>query len=247
MDSTGYVSLSLSSVMRRSINIAANNMANANTSGFKGERPMFDEYLHRQPNGEKVSFVLDGGSYMNTAQGGLSQTGNPLDVAVEGAGWMGYQNDEGRVVFGRDGRLTIDNEGNLVTFQGNQVLDAGGAPIAIPADVNGEIAISEDGTISDDQGNAISQVGVFDIQEIQSYERLGGGMFGVPEGAGAPQFIPELNTKVVQGFLEGSNVQPIVEITRMMNIQKSYERSVKMTENHNDLRKNTLGRLGRPA
>ncbi|MBO9428644.1 flagellar basal-body rod protein FlgF [Sulfitobacter sp. R18_1] len=247
MDNSAYVALSLSSVTRRSMEVVANNLANSNTAGFKGERAMFEEYLHKQPEGEDVSFVLDKGSYLDTSQGMLQHTGNPLNVAIEGNGWMAYQDNNGVTMFGRDGRMTLDSQGNLVTLQGKQVLDAGGAPIALPPEAGSDITISKDGMISDAQGNNLAQLGVFDVPDIQGYQRIGGGMFTVPEELGQPNLVPEMNTKLVQGFVEGSNVQPIVELTRMMSIQKSYERASKLSEGHNELRKNVISRLGRPA
>lgn len=245
MDNSSYVTLSLSTAMRRSMDITTNNIANMNTAGFKGEKAKFENYLHKQ-NGDKgtVDFVIDGPSYMDKKQGGLAPTGNNLDVALQGQGWMAYENTQGRLLFGRDGRLVIDNQGNLTTTAGNSVLDAGGAPIAIPPN-SGEIVITKDGLISDAEGNQIASIGVFNVEDINAYERLGGGMFGVPDGLQQPQLLPDQNTQVVQGFIEQSNVNGILEMTRMMEVQRAYERSVKLSDYHNDLRKNLLQRMAR--
>jgi flagellar basal-body rod protein FlgF len=245
MDNSSYVSLSLSSVMRRSMDITTHNIANANTAGFKGERAVFEEYLHKQPGKrDDVSFSLDKGSYMDLTQGGLVQTGSPLDVAIQGSGWMAYETAEGRTTFGRDGKMVIDQLGNLSTTSGALVLDAGGTPIAIPP-ASGSISISEDGQISDANGEPIATIGVFEVDDIQAYERLGNGMFGAPEGAGEPAFTQSLDTKVMQGFVEQSNVQPIVEITRMMEVQRAYDRSIKLSEGGHELTRNMLSKLGR--
>ncbi|SFP65814.1 flagellar basal-body rod protein FlgF [Tranquillimonas alkanivorans] len=245
MDNSTYVSISLASAMRRALEVSANNMANANTAGFKGERVVFESYMHTESgSGDGTSFVLDKGSYLDGTQGTITHTGNPLDVAVQGDGWLSYLTPTGQRAYGRDGHLTVDAQGNLMTLSGARVLDAGGGPIALPPDLNGEVTISADGAITTPQGDVIAALGLFDVPEIQSFERIGAGMF-VPPGEGdLPQPVPAIGTTVVQGAVEGSNVEPIVEMTRMMDIQKAYERSVKLMGSEDDLRKDALRRLG---
>jgi flagellar basal-body rod protein FlgF len=247
MDNTAYVALSSAMMKRRTLDLVANNMANTNTAGFKGERGVFEEYVSKASGGTRsnpTSFVVDKGSYLETKQGPMSQSGNPLDVALQGQGWMSYLTEGGEQTYGRDGRMTIDAQGNLVTMNGHNVLDAGGGPIAIPADA-GEITIANDGTISGADGNAIAQIGMFDIPDIQGYARGANGMFRPYDGAqpvGAA-----LNTTLHQGFVEQSNVDAITEMTRMMDVQRSYDRASKLLENTAELKKQTISRLGRPA
>lgn len=246
MDNIGYIALSASMMRRRTIDISANNMANANTAGFKAERGMFEEYVQRA-TGDKSgpkSFVVDRGSFLETDQGSHLQTGNPLDVALQGEGWLSYQTDAGERVFGRDGRMAIDAQGNLVTLTGAAVLDAGGGPIAIPIDA-GQISITEGGAITDEQGGVIAELGVFSIPDIQRYDRMGSGMFVAPEDA-APT-MADLDTTVHQGFVEQSNINTITEMTRMMEVQRAYDRSTKLIDNTSELRKSVIARLGRPA
>lgn len=244
MDSSNYVSLSLASTLWRSLDISANNMANANTAGFKAERSLTESFESKGNAGaeDDVSYVLDKGSYLDDRQGPLTKTSNPLDVALNGDGWFAYQTPAGQTAFGRDGRLTVDPQGNLVTLSGNRVLDRGGAPIAIPP--GEEITISRDGTISGPNSGTIGTLGMFTVPDIQSYSRLGGGLFAAPGGA-VPAFTPSETTQVAQGFIEESNVQPVVEMTRMMDIQRSYERAVKLMDEQNNLRQETLRRLGK--
>lgn len=249
MDNGSYVALSLATAMRREMDVSANNIANANTAGFKGERVVFDSYLQKGPDGSddtSTSFVLDRGSYLNENQGSLSFTGNSLDVALQGEGWFSYQTPQGATAFGRDGRFQLDPQGNLVTLSGNKVLDNGGQPIALPPEVAGSVSITESGSITADGLGQIAQIGVFELQNLQSYERLGGGLFVPPEGVeagGMPP--PDPQTRVVQGAVEDSNVQPVVEMTRMMDIQKAYDRAVKLMNGRDDLRSDMLRRLGR--
>ncbi|EAR51755.1 flagellar basal-body rod protein FlgF [Oceanicola granulosus HTCC2516] len=246
MENSNYIALSLATVMQRSIDVAANNMANANTAGFKGERILFDSYLSPGDAGEEngATFVLDRGSFMDDSQGPVRNTGNVLDVALQGPGWFSYQTQDGQQAFGRDGRFAVDAQGNLVTQAGARVLDAGGQPIALPPDAVAELVIADDGTLSSPATGALGRLGVFDVPDLKSYTRIGAGMFVAPAEADVAAPLPDLATKVVQGALEGSNVQPIVEMTRMMAIQKSYEQATKLMGTGDELRKDALRRLG---
>lgn len=249
MDNGSYVALSLATAMRREMDVSANNIANTNTAGFKGERVVFDSYLQKGPDGSDESgtnFVLDRGSYLNESQGALSYTGNSLDVALQGEGWFSYQTPQGVTAYGRDGRFQLDPQGNLVTLAGNKVLDNGGQPIALPPEAAGSLSITDSGAITAEGLGQIAQLGVFELRDLQAYERMGGGLFVPPggqDGGGMPP--PDPQTRVVQGAVEDSNVQPVVEMTRMMDIQKAYDRAVKLMNGRDDLRSDMLRRLGR--
>ena len=248
MDSVAYLPISLASALRRDLDVTANNIANADTAGFRRERVAFESYL-QQAQGlaadADVAFVVDGGSFLDEAQGALMQTGNPLDVALQGRGWFGYEMPDGTRAYGRDGRLTLDPQGNLVTQSGAQILDAGGAPLAVaPGDVNA-ISIARDGTLTGPDGAVVGQVGMFEVPDIQAYERRGAGMFVAADPAAAAPVAPAEDTAMVQGAIEGSNVQPVVEMTRLMDIQRSYERAMKLVSTEDDLRRDALSRLGR--
>lgn len=245
MDSTTYVNLSLAAALTRDLDVTANNIANASTVGFKGERVVFESFIQTNPEtGEQTNLVLDKGSYLDDRQGSVTHTGNPLDVALQGPGWFGYLTPGGQIAFGRDGRFGLDAQSNLVTLDGSRVLDVGGAPIALPPDVASDVHISEDGTISAQGVGTIAVLGVFELRDIQSYERIGNGGFVAPGGV-EPDLIPDIATTVTQRAVEGSNVQPVAEITRMMDIQKAYERSLKLVSSDDELLKDTLRRLGR--
>ena len=242
MDGASYISLSLATAMRRDLDVTANNIANANTAGFKGERVAFEAYVAATPGGEETEFVLDVGSYVDLTQGALTQTGNPLDVALNGKGWLSYETTEGQVGYGRDGRLIVGPEGTLQTVSGARVLDSGGGPITLPPDP-GTITITTDGTIATEQG-PVGQIGVFDLPDVQSYERIGQGMFVPPEGA-ADTAVEAEATEVIQGSIEGSNIQPVSEVTRLLDVQKAYERAHKIIETEDRLLRDALRRLGR--
>lgn len=248
MDNTTYVALSQLTALERQIDVTANNLANANSNGFRAERVLFESYLHQDGGedvGEGTNFVLDKGSYVDKTQGALSLTGNPLDVALNGDGWFGYETAEGRTAYGRDGRFVLDDQGRLMTLNGAQVLDAGGAPVALPPDVAAELQISEDGTMSTVDGGVLGQLGVFELRDLQSYERMGGGLL-VPPAGQSGDAVPSETTSFVQGSLEASNVNAVAEVTRLMQIQQAYQRAINMMTSEDDLTKNLLSRIGRP-
>lgn len=246
MDNSTFVSLSLARSLERSLDIVANNIANSNTAGFKAERADFQDLVAKKLGGngkDDVSFVLDKGSYLDTRPGALTQTGNPLDIALSGNGWFGYTTPTGQTAYGRDGRLSLDTRGTLVTTTGAELLDDAGGPITIPPETGSRISIAGDGTITDDKGQAIGKVGVYAVPDIATYARIGDGMMVAPPGA-AGNPIQATDVKVSQGFIEQSNVQPVVEMTRMMEIQRAYERAMNLLDDDNSRRQQTLSQLG---
>lgn len=245
MDNSSYISLSLASALQRSMDVTANNLANLNTAGFKSERSVFESIVLAQgdiEDGDDVSFVQDAGSYIDTRAGALVQTGNSLDFAVEGDGWFGYALADGKTAVGRDGQMTVDAQGFLVTTAGARMLDAGGAPIAVPPDA-GMLTAGTDGTLTTAAGDVVARIGVFAAPDIQGYVRLGNGMLGTADGA-APALQEVDAPRVAQGFLEQSNVEPVTEMTRMMEVQRAYERAMRLVDDENTLRQNLLQRVG---
>lgn len=249
MDNSTYTSLSLATALQRKLNVTANNLANANTAGFRGERVVFSSYLHRDEATATgtTNFLIDKGSYTDQRQGIVSQTGNPLDVALNGGGWFAYQTPEGQRAYGRDGHFTLDPQGALVTLSGARVLDVAGNPIALPPDAAADLSIDRSGVISSLENGAIAQIGVFSIRDIQAYERIGNGMFTAPDLEGIAPPVPDQMTEVIQGSVEGSNIQPVVEMTRLMAIQKAYEQAVQLMNGEDELRRDVLRRVGRPS
>ncbi len=249
MDNTIYVALSRMTGLERQLDVTANNLANANTDGFKAERVLFESYLHDddgQASGDGTNFVLDRGSYMDDRQGTLSRTGNPLDIALNGPGWLAYETADGQTAYGRDGRMVMDPQGRLMTLAGAQVLDEGGTPIVLPPDAAATVEIGPDGTISTAEGGVLGRIGVFELRDLQRMERAGNGMLLPPPGQAADAVAAE-GTSVVQGSIEGSNVQAVTEVTRLMAIQKAYQRSVNLLNAEDELKKNLLGRIGKPS
>ncbi len=245
MDNSNYVSLTLARTLERNLDVVSNNIANANTAGFKAERADFQDLVeaHLGAGGrDSVSFVQDAGSHIDPRPGALLKTSNPLDLAISGDGWFGYQTATGQTAYGRDGRFTIDAQGLLATTTGAHVLDAGGAPIAIPAGTGGGLSIAQDGTITDARGASLGQVGLFSVPGIADGQRLGGGL--IAPAPGSPPATAAQDVTVSQGFIEQSNVEPVLEMTRMIAIQRAYERAMKLLEQDDSLRQQVLTQLG---
>lgn len=243
MDNVGYVALSRASMIERSTDITANNIANANSEGYRAKRALFGELVadtRAEGPMRDMSYSLDKGSYLDLAEGALTQTGNPLDLAIEGEGWFGFARTDGTQALGRNGSFVLDAEGNLVTAAGHAVLDLGGGPINIPAET-GQISIAPDGSISGDDGEIIAQIGLFSAPGIENWQAMDG-MMQSPRGGDTP-LVPAIEARVAQGYSEGSNVNPIIEMSKMIELQRAYERSINLADAANNLRQDTLKRL----
>ena len=196
--------------------VLANNIANSSTTGFRAEGVIFAEHV-KNLQGTAPSLSMATASVQDTAfiQGGLTQTGGTFDVAIEGDGFFLVEAPQGQRLT-RAGSFGPNENGDLVTPDGYPVLDAGGAPVFVPLGVGG-IGIGPDGTISAD-GQPIGQIGLVNPIDPTTMRREGSVLFDAPDG-----FEPALEARMVQGFLEDSNVNPILEISRMIEVQRAYE------------------------
>lgn len=244
MDVSAYVLLSHEQALRRRMDVTANNLANVSTTGFKREQPVFGEHL-RETGPEAVDgatqahFVLDRGAVHDTAAGAFQVTGNPLDVMIEGAGYLAVESPDGGTAYTRAGHLTLLPSGELATRSGQQVLGEGGRPISVPPEDAASLRIAADGTLSGATG-PLGRIAVTRLDEA-SVTPLGDNLFS---GAGAAE-LPAAETRLKAGGVEGSNVQPVTETTRMVEILRAYQSSVRMSESLGDMRKRALERLGR--
>lgn len=215
MDNNGYVALTRQMGLMREIQVVANNIANAATTGYRQEGVIFSEFVKTVDDGASLSMGY--GNVRNTSftQGSLTQTGGTFDLAIEGDGYFLIETGQGQRL-SRAGSFTPNGVGDLVTPDGYNVLDAGGAPLFVPpaAEV---VSISSDGTISAD-GVLIGQVGVVTPINPGAMIREDGVMFRADEG-----FEPTENPRVVQGFVESSNVDAISQLARMIEVQRAYE------------------------
>ncbi len=194
----------------------ANNIANASTDGFRREGVVFSEFVVRTgPNSESLSLANASGRSSDMAQGALAQTNGTFDFAIEGPGFFLVATPEGDQLT-RAGSFTPSPEGVLVASDGAPLLDAGGAPVFVPVTAR-SITLGADGTLSAD-GNPVSQIGLWEAGDPLSLSRAHGVRFD-PRG----DVLPVENPRMLQGFLEKSNVNPVSELTRMIEVQRAYE------------------------
>ena len=216
MDTAGYVALTRQSGLLKQMQTVANNMANISTTGFRRENVVFAEMVQAIPaEGGSVAMAAARGRYTSDIQGGLEQTNGTFDFAIEGDGFFMVETPDGTRLT-RAGAYTPNIDGELVDMNGNRLLDAGEAPIFIPPDASA-IAVAPDGTVSAD-GQPVAQVAVVNPLDASGLTREDGVLFKL-DG----EFEPSPETSVVQGFLEKSNVDPVIEMTRMIEVQRIYE------------------------
>lgn len=215
MEATGYTTLTRQSGLMREMQMIANNIANADTTGYRQQGLLFSEYVQRAATDEGISMAAGRVRLTSFLPGTLSQTGGRFDLAIEGDGFFLVQTPEGERLT-RAGAFTPSADGTLVTPDGHPVLDIGGAPLFVPPGIE-SFAVAQDGTISVD-GNPIGQVGLVRPLDPQAMEREGGTLFRADAG-----FEPMDAPRIRQGFVEGSNVDPVQQIARMIEVQRAYE------------------------
>ena len=244
MDNTMLIGLTRQLTLRRAMDVTANNIANAQTSGFKAERVMLAENTDSRarhvdgPN--RVAFVDEWALGRDFTQGSLTHTGRPLDLALEGEGFFTVQTEAGER-YTRDGRFTLNALGELTASDGAQVLDQNGQPIVLNPD-GGEIAIDPTGAIS--QGGAIGpRIGVAVFAEAAVLQKTGDNRFSAPEEA---ERMADALPLVRQGHSESSNVRAMTEITRMMEMSRAYASVTRMIRDTDELSRKAIERLGRP-
>lgn len=242
MDNALYVGLSRQMVLRREMDIIANNIANVDTNGFKVESLM-QKTDPAEPavtfgGPRPVKFVAADLVARDFGQGALNKTGASLDMAIEGEGFFQVQTPNGPR-FTRDGRFTTDPNGRLVTQQGYPVLSDGGGEIVIDAE-KGEVSVGADGTMNQGR-DLVGKVGMFSFGNQSALEKSGDNSF-----RNSSNLQPQAATsKLRQGFLENSNVKPVLEITRMVEVSRAYESTAKMIDSEADLSRRSVERLGR--
>lgn len=243
MENSIYVALSRQMALRNKMDIIANNIANMNTPGFRSQNMVFSEYVEKATNKPKtepndpLSMVLDYGHYQNTAPGPMQRTENPLDLALVGPGYLGIQTNEG-VMYTRSGNLQINVNGELVTGTGNLVASADGDSITIPEDSK-HIRITEDGFVANENGE-IGKLLIAEFENVQNLEAMGNGLYkSDTEG------IPSENTRVLQGMLEGANVTPVLEMTRMIDTLRSYQNTQKILDNEHERQRAMIRQMTR--
>lgn len=244
MENAQLISLSRQVALQRQMDVVANNLANINTTGFKGEQILFEQYLmpvardkdFAYPD-QPVRFVQDWTTMHDMSNGAIVQTGNPLDVALNGEGFLTVQTPAGER-YTRSGALQISSEGTLVDLDGNPVLGEGG-PIQFD-DSDTDIAISPTGVISTSNGSK-GRLAVVEFASPELLTREGNNLYApMAEAVGTPA----TRTKVTQGAIERSNVSGVSEMTEMIRVSRAYESIANTMQKQDEMRRSAIQRLG---
>ena len=240
IENTGYVTLSRQVAMQREMDVIANNLANINTTGYKSSDMLFREYIREPKNAESpISFVLDIGTLRNYIQGSAKATSNPLDVMISGEGFLPVETANG-ILYTRKGNFRVNPGGQLTTSEGNLILGENNQPIQLDPD-DPQLTISRDGTISDNSGQ-IGRLVAWKFASKQDLVPTSNGLYSTSQ-----QPIPAEDTEIIQGFLEGSNVNAVQEITRMVELSRSYMAAQNLIQTESEMRRRIITRLGRVA
>jgi len=212
-----YVALSSQIALENRLNTISDNVANANTVGFRATNVKFEDLVFG-PADNGMDFVSPGDTYLSQAAGPLRETGNPYDFAAQGDAWFAVETPAGTIMT-RDGRFTMQDTGALVTLEGYPVLDAGGAALQLnPRD--GAPTAGADGSLRQN-GELIGAIGLFQFEPGPNFTRYGNS--GVVPDTPPQPLLDRSDVGVVQGFIEDSNVNPVKEMTRLIMVQRAFE------------------------
>ncbi|MCA3326525.1 MAG: flagellar basal-body rod protein FlgF [Roseomonas sp.] len=242
MDSPGYILLSRLSLQERSTQALAHNIANADTPGFRAMRPIFGQVMvslrgaGSMPGDSSMSFPQDRATWRDMSQGSLQNTGNPLDVAIDGDGFFVVETPQGER-YTRAGRFSIGANGRLVDQEGNAVLDSRGRPISFSAQ-DTQIEITKSGTIQSENGE-IAKLRVVRFERPQNLMAEGNRLFDAKNEVP----LPVEESRMLQGMLEGSNISPVLEITRLTAEMREFQYASMFTEREGERITNAVERI----
>ena len=237
METPGYTTLTRQSGLMREMQVIANNIANASTTGFRREGVIFSEYIARL-DGAQPSLSMARGDvrHVDLGQAGLTQTGGTYDLGLQGEGFFQLGTPDGTRLT-RAGAFSPSAEGLLVSADGHALLDAGGAPVPVPLGAR-TVSIAADGTLSAD-GQPVAQIGVWRPVDPLSLRHQAGTSFT------ADAVEPAEGAVIRQGFLEESNVEPVSEIARMITVQRAYELGQRFLDSEDQRQRTVIQTLGR--
>lgn len=245
MDNTTNIALSRLTAQSRAMDVIAGNIANLSTPGYRAERMVFSDWLSPQtgtsaPKGDRsLVYTQDRATYRDRAEGTLTQTGNPLDLALSGNGYFTVQTQAGTRLT-RSGHFTLQGDGSITDAGGNALLDTAGVPLKIgAADTN--LTVTADGTLSSQNG-PIGKIAVVAPTDPNRMTPEGSRLFraDVPT---APVTAP----KMIQGAVEDSNVQAVPELTRMISTQRDFQFVTQFVEAEGQRQQNAIDKLAAPA
>jgi flagellar basal-body rod protein FlgF len=234
MENPSYVVLSHQMALHSQMDVIANNLANMNTTGFREEQLTFSELLGGKASnpgvrgtGARVSFVGLNGTVADTREGPFETTGNQLDLAIKGNGYFVVNTPDGQR-YTRSGQFGLDTQGQIVTREGYPVLDGAGRALSVPTGAT-SLEVTPTGAVSTDKG-VVGNLQLVKFDSDQVLQKVGTNLYQTDAQSQAV----DGTTSVMQGMLEGSNVQPIVEMSKMIQVQRAYESAQQMLNNEHD-------------
>jgi flagellar basal-body rod protein FlgF len=241
MRSPTYVGLSRLMAQQRAMDVRANNIANANTPGFKRQEVLFADHLVRQRNvdpvrgGQVVHYVQDRATFRDFAPGALTKTDNPLDIAISGDGYFVVDTPRGER-FTRAGRFALTPDRRIVDSDGNALLDRTGQPLVIPPTA-GQITVRGDGSVTTELG-PVGQIRVVRFASDQALRAEGAHLYAADE---PPQLVA--SPALLQGSLEGANVSPVLETTQMMADLRKFQFISQLVEGEGERQRSAIERI----
>lgn len=212
-----YVSLSAQLALRKRVDTIANNVANTNSVGYRASEVKF-EALVQKAGSNDVAYSSTGADFISRRSGGMVKTDNPLDVAIQGDGWFAIKTPGG-TTYTRDGRLNLTETGTLQNVDGYPILDAGGTPIVLDP-TSGTPKIASDGMITQD-GAQVGAIGLFQIDPTAKLSRSNFG--GLVPSKPATAVLDFASNGVAQGFVENSNVNPVLEMSKLILVSRAFD------------------------
>jgi flagellar basal-body rod protein FlgF len=242
MDNSLLISLSHQIAAYRSMDVIANNIANVGTPAYQREEPTFQEYVQnvRPANGQtgtqSLSFVADSGIVRDLSEGTMTPTNAPFDMAIHGKGYFTVSTAAGDR-YTRNGHFTLDPAGQIVTSNGDPVQGDGGAITITPDD--GEVNIAQDGTVSGKNGQ-IGQIRIVDFANPRALTKEGASLYA----ADGQSPVTADNFSLRTGMIETSNVEPVIEISHMIEVMRAYQATATLTQTQEDLMRQAIDKLG---
>ena len=241
MDNISTIALSRMTAQQRALEVIAGNLANADTPGYRAERVQFGDWLVHEsdttaPEGARtITLPQDRATWREQQPGALSHTGNPLDLALGEQGYFTVATPSGPRLT-RAGRFSVNASGTIVDSAGNSLLDNQGAPITLPA-TDTQIQVATDGTISTENGQ-VGRIGVVQPNDLMRLQAEGG-----HDLRAETDTTPVPTPQISQGMLEESNVQPMLETTRMIDLQRQFEFTAQLLQSESDRQQSTIDKL----
>lgn len=236
MENISYIGLSQQLALQQQMEMTANNLANMSTPGYKAQHTLFSEYITDPKGGAAIHQSSNTGSYRDLSNGSLTQTHNPFDIAMQAEGFFAIRTPGG-ISYTRDGSFSLNSERQLVNKSGFPVLNGNDEPINVPTDAT-QIRITEDGEITSEQGT-IGRIKAVEFENKQALTRLGSNMF---DAQGQAEIVID-QPRMVQGAVENSNVNPVIEMNRMIEVLRNYQSTQRMLQTDHERIRNTVQKL----